>query len=212
MVRNMLIKSLFAVGFVWMTGCYPSNNKSIEDLDVVVTRYDEDADFQVYNTFYIADTIVQTGDPEDDGFIDLDLSREDMDLIINKIRSEMKMLNYTEIVTPSLDSIPDVGIFTEAIAQRFTVVSVFPPPFWGWGWGGGWWPPTVRASQYEVGTLVVNYIDVERTIENDRGVNLIYTPWVGVLNGLLVQTSSQDARITSAIEQMFDQSQYLRQN
>ncbi len=220
MVRNMLIKSLFAVGFVWLTACYPSNNKSTEDLDVVVTRYDEETDFQAYNTFHVADTIIQIGDPESSGYIDLELTREEMDVILNKIRSEMKMFNYTEITTPSLDSIPDVGIFTDAIAAEITVVYTY-PPYWGWGWypgypgwgwGGGWYyPPAVGSYSYPVGTLVINYIDIEKTIKED-GKDYIYTPWVGILNGLLYQTSSGDTRITNLIEQMFTQSQYLRQN
>lgn len=216
----MLSMGLLLTSLVWLAGCYPSTSKLTEDLDVVVTRYDEDADFQMYKTFHVADTIIQLGDPDDRDFNDLGLTRAEMDVILDKIRSEMRMMNYTEIVTPGLGNVPDVGIFTDVIATTVTVVYTYPPG-WGWGWyggwgggwpGGGWWyPPTVGGYSYPVGTILLNYVDMEKTIiENNQ--DLIYTPWVGIANGLLYETSSGAARVPNAIEQMFTQSPYLRQN
>ncbi len=218
---KLLFWSLFLLGgLVWLAGCYPNTSKATEDLDVVLTRYDEDQNFQEFKTYFIADTVVQVGDPESNGFIDLELTREEMDVVIERIRANMREFDYIEIKNPSLDSIPDAGIFTEVIGEQVTVIYTYPPG-WGWGWypgypgwgwpGGGWWyPPAVGGYSYQVGTLLINYIDIDKTISDD-GKEFIYTPWVGIANGLLQKTSSGDARITNAIDQMFDQSQYLRQ-
>lgn len=206
--------ALFA-GLVMLAGCYPSTSKRTEDLDVVATRYDEENDFAAYQTYYIVDTVIQIGDPDGSGYIDLMLTREEMDAIVGRVVSNMAELNYTRVMDPTEN--PDVGIFIEAIAQQVTVIYTYPPgwgwgwwPGWGPGWGPGWWyPPSVGGYSYPVGTLIVNYADTERRI-NDDGVEYIYVPWLGVLNGLLSSSSGSDQRVLNGIDQMFDQSQYLR--
>jgi len=218
-----LLTSIFLMwGLVWLAGCYPNINKTTEDIDVVVTRYDEDGDFQNFKSFFIEDTVIQIGDPESSGYIDLELTRGEMDVIIQRIRANMLEFKYIEITNPSLDSIPDIGIFTDAIGDKTTVI-YSAPPGWGWGWypgypgwggwpGGGWWyPPAVGGYSYSTGTLLVNYADIDKTI-NDDNLELIYTPWVGMAKGLLHETGGGSERVPNAIDQMFDQSQYLRQN
>ncbi len=202
------------IGLLWLGGCYPNDSKFTEDLDVVVTRYDEDENFQRFTTYFIVDTIVQLGDPESKDYIPLDLTREDMDKVIGQVRTNMEAYGYTAITDPN-SQVPDVGIFIEVIAQLKTVVYLYPG--WGWwggypGWGpgwGGWYPPAVGGYTYPVGTILVNYVDVNGEIEED-GMTFVPTPWVGILNGLLQQTSAQDTRVATSIDQMFNQSQYLQ--
>jgi hypothetical protein len=207
------------VGLLWLGGCYPGTSKITEELDVVVTRYDEDENFQRFTTYFIEDTIIQLGDPESSDYIPLDITREDMDRIIGQVRTNMEAYSYTAIDDP-ITTVPDVAIFIEVIAERKTVIYTYPGYGWGWGgwWGGypgwgpgwgGWYPPSVGGYTYPVGTVLVNYIDVNGIVRED-GKTFVPTPWLGILNGLLYETSAGDARVTNAIDQMFDQSQYLR--
>jgi hypothetical protein len=206
---------------LWLCGCYPGTSKITEELDVVVTRYDEDENFQRFATYFIEDTVLQIGDPDANDYIPLDISREDMDRIIAQVRTNMEAFGYIAI-SDANTTVPDVGIFIEVIAQRRTVIYTYPGYGWGWGgwwgypgwgWGpgwGGWYPPSVGGYTYPIGTVIVNYIDVKGIFEDEEGSKFSPTPWLGILNGLLYETSAGDARVTNAIDQMFDQSQYLQ--
>jgi len=197
------------LGAFVLGGCYPSESLTTEELDVVATVYDEEVDFSRFKTYAMPDTIVQIGDPDSEFYIDLELTREEMDFVLNLIRNNMSSLNYTDL-SDSVDANgelivpPDVGIFVEVLAEKRVVLYTYP----GYGWGG-WYPPRVGGYTYPVGTVTVNYIDVEGIVQGDS-LTFIPTPWLGIANGLLFETSNNQARITNNINQMFDQSQYLR--
>lgn len=213
----------FLAALASLTGCYPSESLFIEEFDVVVTLYDEEIDFTKFNTYALPDTVIQIGDPDDPDFIDLELTRVEMDIIVGQVRSNMNALRYTEISDP-VSTEPDIVIAIEALAQKKTVIFTYPgggwggywgwyPGYSGWGWGpgwGGWYPPLVGSYSYSAGTLVVHYVDAgEQVVGSD---DLAPDAWIGILNGILTQNSASDSRVTSGIDQMFDQSQYLRTN
>ena len=125
--------AILIIGLLWLGGCYPSTGKITEELDVVVTQYNEEENFQRFTTYYIEDTVLQIGDSEASDYIPLDLSREDMDRIVGQVRTNMEAYGYTAITDPTT-AVPDVGIFIEVIAQRRTVIYTYPG--YGWGWGG----------------------------------------------------------------------------
>ena len=224
MIKNWKQQCLgLVLGGLLLGGCYPSENLVTEDLDVVVTVYDTDVDFSQFQTYAMPDTIVQIGDPSSDTYIDLDLTRAEMDFILNLVRNNMAALGYTDVSEPNatdtLTVEPDVGMFVEILAERHVVIRVSPGWGWGWwggwpgwGWGpgwGGWYPPRVSGQTYPLGTVLVNYIDVDGIVQGDS-LKYVPTPWLGVANGLLFRTNTPQDRITRNIDQMFDQSQYLR--
>ena len=209
---------LLAVVFL-MGSCYPSENLRVEELDIVATLYDTDLDYSIFNTYVMPDTIVQIGDPEDPGFIELPLDNQDE--ILDQIRTGFENLGYVEELDPGNNE-PDVVILVEVIAQENYILYTYPPGGWwgwwgwypwypGWGWGPGWGPGYccgVGVQSYPEGTLIVDMLDAGKlTGEED----LIPAVWTGVLNGLLYESNDPN-RVPNGIDQMFEQSQYLRTN
>lgn len=222
-VRWLGVKLAFMAALTGLMGCYPSESLFVEELDVVVTVYDDEKDFTTFKTYALPDTVIQIGDPDDNDFVDLELTREEMDIIVGKVRSNMNALGYTEIADPTTTE-PDIVMAIEALAQNRTVIYTYPgygwggywgwyPGYPGWGWGpgwGGWYPPSVGGYTYTAGTLVVHYVDAGAPVEGTPDLNPDI--WIGILNGVLSQTNASDSRVTNGIDQMFDQSQYLRTN
>ena len=200
--------------------CYPSENLLVEELDIVGTFYDTDADFSSFNTFVMPDSIVQLGDPDSPGYIELDLSNQDE--ILDQIRSNFMDLGYVEEPDP-VNNEPDVVILVEVVAQKTYVLYTYPPGGWwggwgwypwypGWGWGPGWGPgypyPPVGVQSYPEGTLIVDMLDAGKIGLGDQEIPSV---WLGVLNGLLYETNNPN-RVSDGIDQMFTQSQYLKTN
>jgi hypothetical protein len=107
-------------------------------------------------------------------------------------------------------------VLLKGSAVRNTDVYVSYPwwGYWGWygwpccygpGWGVGY--PVVTATQYDVGSIVVDMWDLRRADPTAQQVPAI---WTAVLRGLL-EGSSVDApaRIDQAINRAFSQSPYL---
>jgi len=230
-IKWFSIGTAFFAGQLFLAGCYPSESLLTEEFDTVVTVYDSEQDFTKFKTYTMPDTVVQIGDPDSNDYIDLEITQDEMDKIVNQVRQNMNALGYVEIKpnpdTGVLDQEPDVGLFVEALGQKRTVIYTYPGGGWGgywgwysgfpgWGWGpgwGGWYPPAVGSYSYPVGTLIVNYVDVgEDEPGNGSDGPFIPTPWIGILNGILQQTTAGDSRVTSSIDQMFDQSPYLKPN
>jgi len=210
---------LFAV--ILLAGsCYPSQDLTVEELDIVSTIYDSDVNFSDYQTFLMPDTIIQIGDPEDPGFIDLPV--DNMDEILDQIRSGFEDLGYVEEPDPANNE-PDVAIIVEVVAQENYIIYSYPPGGWwggwgwypwpGWGWGPGYGPGYpgyggVGVQSYPEGTLIVDMLDPNKvTTEEER----ISSVWIGIMNGLLYETNNPN-RVPDGIDQMFTQSPYLRTN
>lgn len=131
------------------------------------------------------------------------------------------------VLVPDSDPEPDadVVISPSIILRRETVGYVYPGyPWWGGGWwGGGWWgpgwggcyycgyPPTVSVQQYDVGTVVLDMIDLRQLVNGAFAPNDIPISWVSVNRGLLSSNSDFNAeRTVDGINQSFDQSPYLK--
>jgi hypothetical protein len=213
-VNWLILSSTLAL----VVSCYPSANLVVEDLDIIGTFYDTDVDFTTLNTFVLPDSIVQIGDPEEPGYIEIDLSNQDV--ILDQIRSNFLALGYVEEMDPQNNE-PDVAILVEVVAQENYVLYTYPPGGWwgwwgwypwypGWGWGPGYGPGYgggVGVQSYPEGTLIVEMLDAGKLSNDD----LIPAVWTGVLNGLLYESNNPN-RVSNAIDQMFVQSQYLKTN
>lgn len=208
---------LAALSAVFLVGCYPDQITSVQDLDVVATQYDTEYAFSANGTWAMPDSIAHVCDFVDvDGCIEL---RRDLDdEILAKVAAEMAALGYTRIPTDQINpgNVPDVVLLTSALGTRTTVIySWYPGWGWwgGWGWcpgcwgpGWGWGYPPVGVTSYESGSLIVSMVDPDLEPEEEE---MIPTPWLGVLNGLL-QSGTPASRIDDGLTQMFAQSPYLR--
>ena len=190
-----------------MSACYPSEDFTVEELDLVLTNYDEEENYARFTTFAVPDSVVRIGDDgsEEPGPFD--------QLMLDQVRENMLALGYQEEPDPE-NNPPDLIVLVELLVTNNTVVA----PCWpGWGWWGGWPPywgpgwcgglPWIPVGSYTTGTVLLNMIDIDGADETVETVPVI---WNGVINGLVTGSdASTEARIRTNINQAFDQSQYL---
>ncbi len=204
---------LFLVTALLLTSCYNDYGLSSSDHDVIITQYNKTTDFTKYKTFAIIDSVFHlTGDTTkpDSKY----LNRKHDKFIVKTISENMKNLGYTQITDTLLVDSVDVVIY---IAAQGTKVDQYYYGGWydgyypGWGYPGyGWgYPGYVESTTYYVGTLFINYVDV-----NNIGNSKIKVEWNAILNGLLNNDSYTvtENRLKSKIDQAFNQSPYLTVN
>jgi len=197
-----------------LAGCSPDSGfNSISDYDVVVTNFDPEADFQVYTTFAVADTLLELGRPEGD---DTPLPEWLKDLIRDEIIAQMEKLNYTFEPDPVSNG-PDVIIVAGITQTRWTGYVPGYPWYPGWGWGPWYpWYPWYPGGgpgykyQYDTGSIIIDYADFGTY---DPDTDEIEIRWTAGMNGLISSSSSSNQeRIIRGIRQAFEQSPYLKKN
>ena len=211
---------------ILLSSCYPGDDVTYSDLDLVTTAYDEEIDFQQLQSYYLYDSVVHIKDTLDEDN-NVDISREFDDLILDLVKQNMTDYGYAREEDPENNK-PEVIVTVSAMATRnIAVYYYYPYYYWGWGWGwyykntkntdyygwGWYYPPYWGGSyitSYTVGTLVINMHDVRNaTSETDS----IPTVWTADINGLLGSSAATTQnRLEYNINQAFNQSEYLRQN
>jgi hypothetical protein len=181
---------------------------STSDYDVVLTLYDEEANFGQYQTYAILDTVFHiTEDGEDSDLLERDFDSD----IIERIESNMLNLGFTKENDPQ-NNIPDVVVVVAATASRnFNIWTWYPGygyPGWGW-WGGGWYYPWTSVTAYDLGTLLITIVDTEDIdLENLRANGI----WIAGINGILRSSNANISSLNGHIDQAFAQSGYLAPN
>ena len=190
-----------------LQACYPSEDFFVEELDLVVTNYDQDEDYARFATFAVPDSVVRIGGDgtEEEGPFD--------ELMLDLVRTNMQALGYVEETDPE-NNTPDLVVLVELLITDNTVVApCWPgwgwwsgwPPYWGPGWCGGW--PWVPVGSYTTGTVILDMIDVDGADMDEETFPII---WNGIINGLVTGSdASLESRIRTNINQAFDQSSYL---
>jgi hypothetical protein len=196
--------AVLATLIILLTGCYPQGPEYVEDLDVVLTNYQDEYDFSTRQTYALPDRIVKiTGNLIDDGDLEF-MPDVTAGLILTQIDENMSNLGWEKV---GIDENPDV-LITAASWESTTIVYYY--DYWYWWYGGyypGWGYYYPSISSYTTGTLLMNMIDPEVVGANGNPV----VQWTGAINGLL--TWSYDAnRVNGAINRAFDQSPYLKTN
>lgn len=218
-MRSTLVRrsglAVAAVAAVWMglSGCYPGEAPVS---DIVATLHDTDNDFTTYATFSLPDSVVDAGDPDDPGYIEV--SHEYDRAILARIRSNLVALGWTEIPEDSIGStrVPDVVIMVTALISETTNIWYY-PPYWGWwgGWYGGAWggyyPGWGYPCCYDVTTYTTGTIGIDMAAMKDLDPTTETAPiaWAARLNGLANKSNANQSRIEKAIDQAFAQSPYL---
>lgn len=204
---------LLVMSSFFMTSCYSDYGLSSSDHDVIVTQYDKTTDFSKYKTFAIVDSVYHlTGDttkPDSEY-----LSRQHDSFIIQTVTKNLVDLGYTQVLKPADASEIDVLVYVSANGTK--VDQYYYGGWWGggyypgWGWGypgWGWgYPGYVGSSTYYVGTLFINYVDVDNI-----GNTTVDVEWYAILNGLLNSDSYKvtQSRLEERINTAFNQSPYL---
>jgi hypothetical protein len=213
-----LLFPIIAVGILFFSSCYPDSATKVSELDTVVSFYDETINFDDYQTYFLLDTIVLL-----DSFSNQPSEGKFDDEILALIRNNLEELGYVEEPDPE-NNAPDVLILAaKTINERWVAYGCYDWwYYWGWypGWGPyppygpGWCPgyPWGGPAGYTflTGSLFIEMLDVEASDEDSKRIPVI---WAGAMNGILEGSdASIEARINNSVNQLFDQSPYLKTN
>lgn len=205
---------LIALALGLGVGCYPGDPTSIDEFDAVVTVRNPDFAFSSALSFYMPDTIIQINENDPDK---IDISRDNDDEILARVRSNLLAQGWTELSEDDVENggqVPDVAVGNLVMATENTQWWVsYPPgsgcwdPWWCWGW---YWPPVVGSTTYRAGSYFVVAASA-LDISDPGNADELEVAWGGAMNGVLSSsTGSNFTRLLNGIDQMFEQSPYLR--
>ena len=225
---NFMKKTIFKivtllVVSVLLYSCYP-NSTSIEDLDTATTIY-EPKDFEIAPTSAIIYWDIEQLVSEDgndlpyDGEVDYEILNTTLDNLI-ALYGVGNIYIYSKTNTPTPtpsnsdvtiithdDEIPEgvhAGILPSILLRKNTSVGVVYPPCYPGYWGWYCYPPVVSVSSYDVGTIILNLVDLRKNEDTSHA-------WSAYVRGLPSSSSSFNGdRVTSGINQAFIQSPYLK--
>lgn len=191
--------------------CTPGSQITASQSDVIVTLYNNDFNFGSVKYYAMPDSIVLlTGDPDDPG--DPLISPEGEQQILSLVESNFADRGYARVDTNDAVNPPQFAVVISAQAvDNYNLYSYYPYYPWGW-WGYYWWyyPPSVGVSySFTSGTLFIQMGPFASFDPDSSSAKSAY--WMGIQNGVLNDTSSSlKSRFTNGINQMFEQSPYLK--
>lgn len=211
--RAVLVLAMGLLMIFLVASCYRDYGLTVQDYDVVFTKYDTEADFTQFPKYAMPDTVLHLV-PEDQ---EDDLGRTYDALILSEVARHMQAYGYERITDIAQIEETDVIVLISAAKSDWLVYDYYPPGWWGWyPWypGGGWWYPWYpgwgTVTSFSTGSIFVTMIDRERTDPENQA---IVGYWGAVINGLLGDTASGvRGRIIDAVNQAFAQSEYLKIN
>lgn len=207
------LAGIVAVALLALTSCTPGDEITVQESDVVATLYDANADFGAIKTFSMPDSIVRLDEVNPDNGVDVENEEE----ILALLTANLTARGYV-LVDESSETPPDVVILVGATASSEWYYDDW-YPYWGWwgGWGywgywgagwGGYYPAGTMDYAYTTGTLLVAMTDPGDANIEDKTVPVY---WFGAINGVLDDTKANlTGRVEDAINQMFEQSPYVK--
>lgn len=203
-IKMFLRKGLFFLLFlsasaIVLQSCYPYDDLTPEDTDVVVTFYDDATNFTNLVTYAIPDTIY-TFNSSGDIVPSEDISSSSANQILTSLNNNLQEMGFT----PQQGNQADADVHVFALVTSSTWVS-------GGCYGGYWsyWYPYYGwcypvAYTYTTGSLFVVMLNPAKTGDSQ-------SVWFAGVNGILSSTNASNAsRINTDIDQAFNQSPYLR--
>lgn len=185
-----------------LASCYPKGPDTVSDFDLTVTTYDETYDFKSNSTYSIPDKIV-TGITISQGDTTYEyMNQQAANSILSAMKDQMNNYGWSEV---DVDANPDMVL----VPGTITTTNYFYSYWYNWWYGGYYWyyPPYYSASSYTTGTLLMVLAD-----PNESNIlNTSEAKWIGACNGILSQTGSI-SRVVDAVDQAFEQSEYLELN
>lgn len=187
-----------------LSGCYPQGPEFTEDLDVVLTHFQNDYDFSSKQTYARPDKIVKITGNLQEGDDPEFIPDATAAVILAQIDQNMTQLGWQKV---GVEESPDL-LLTPAAWETTTIYYYY--DYWYWWYGGyypGWGYYPSYAGSYTTGTLLMRLIDPEVVGANGNPV----TQWTGAANGILTWSYDAD-RVNKVIDQAFSQSPYLKIN
>lgn len=193
-----------------LISCYPNEHNSIDDLDIIGTRYDDKVNFKSYQTFILHDSIVIIYDSTEQK---PDYPTAYANVILNKIRASLIAYGWKEELDKAI--VPDVYVESSTWTNKVLGAIYYPgyafpgfpsPGYPSWGY------PSYGTSyySYNTGSIFLHILDV-KNYPNDASAPSIL--WTCGMNGIINNSKTQSqARLENAINQAFSQSPYLNIN
>ena len=209
-MMKILVQFLSLSLMVFTLGCYPSGPDRVEDLDAVLTVFDEDFQFDSRKTYAMPDKIVI--DIEVNRFGDttyIYMNQKFADQILAAIDENMANLGWQKT---QLNFKPDVLVTPAAIKSTSYYYSSWYNWWYGGFYGSGWgwyYPPAYTVSSTTSGTLFITLVDPN--VQDSSPLNQSETAWLSVANGLILGNYNE-VRVLNSINQSFKQSPYLNIN
>ena len=198
--KGLIFLMFLSLAVVVLQGCYPYDDQTVSDSDVIATFYNADANFSALVTYAIPDTIY-TFDDDGDIVPNDDISSTNANAILNSINNNLQNMGFTPVASGSE---PNADVVLFALVTSSTWVS-------GGCYGGYWsyWYPYYGWCYpvyytYTTGTILIFMINPDITDDNQ-------SVWRAAINGVLSSSNvNNTSRINSDINQAFTQSPYLR--
>lgn len=209
--KLVVLFSILILSTLFLYSCYPDYGLTTSDYDTVITVFDNTADFKK-PTYAMPDTVVHFVEEGEEDNVD----RSKDALILRTIADNMARLKYERV---PLDTSADAPGFV--ILVGVTVTDNYGAAYYpGWGyWGGwGWWggypgwgyPGGTVVYSYTTGTIFMSMLDPDK-INSDETFGAV---WLARINGVVSNSSTSNVnnRITTRINDAFNQSPYLGAN
>ncbi len=202
-----ILRFLSIVAIVSMlAGCYPKGPEYVDDLDVTFTSYDESFNFQALKTYAIPDKIVIGFEVDKTGDTTIEyMNAIDANKILSQVNFNMTDYGWTKV---DVDQNPDMLMMLGGISTTNYFYDYWYnwwyDDWYNWGW---YYPPYVSLSSYTTGSLITVFADPN---ENNP-LNKVDPAWISINNGILTQGNDIN-RVLNAIDQSFEQSEYLKIN
>jgi hypothetical protein len=194
LIKTISLMLLFLALAVGLYSCYPGEELTPADTDIVATFFDKEANFATKLTYAIRDSVTRI---DEDGNPVFEVGPYDQQGI-NRIKTNMNNAGFTEVANPA-----DADVLIITFANKSTWVSGGCYSWWySWYYTYyGWCYPVYYT--YDTGTLLIVMLDTKATEQKDA-------LWVAALNGILEDTSAGILdRLYKGIDQAFTQSPYL---
>jgi len=196
-LRQLYITSFF-IGFsLVLSSCYPGEDISVSETDIVATFRNASADFATKQTYSMPDYVVYITDDDETSEGDPVLEG----LILSAIERNMEQAGFELLADPDQ---ADVLVVPMVTSSRWVGGGCY---YWYWDpWYGypGWCYPYYYT--YETGTLLIVMLDPDHADDDSIEDAL----WTSAINGMLSSSSSVNAdRVDRDIDQAFAQSPYL---
>jgi hypothetical protein len=171
-----------------LTGCYPKEEGSVGEFDVVITAYDSTYIFSNISTYFMADTVIAITDPgnPENNFT---YGHQYDSTILAELSSQLNSLGYQRIYDTVLTK-PDVAVMVHVNATTGNAYTYYP-----------WLAP----YSFAIGTVITTMHDLRSPV---TGSDTLKVVWLGAINGV-AQGSNIEQRIRQGIRQLFIQSPYL---
>lgn len=190
-ISLMLLLLALAVG---LYSCYPGDEITAADTDLVATFFDKEANFATKINYVIRDSVTRLDENGDPVF---EVGPYDQQGI-NRIKTNLNNAGFNEVANPA-----DADVLIIVFANKSTWVSGGCYSWWySWYYPYyGWCYPVYYT--YDTGTLLIAMLDAKATEEKNA-------LWVATINGILEDTSAGILdRLYKGIDQAFTQSPYL---